>query len=624
MKRLLAGFLAVGLVLGLSSAILAADRVYDLSMFEDPTTLNVFSALGPNSTVWNSQVASEIYFPTLFGLAAPTWEFVPAVAADMPSPFIKEQAGGKTLYTSIVKLRKDQKWSDGTPITADDFVFTANAVLEFDPDLIGGNWPSLYPKAALDHVAKVDDYTVKFYLTKVPGLSEWQYGVLQAPFVQKKFWEPVFANARKQPTPEARVKALLAFEPTRQPSGTAWMFGAWEKGAYYRNVQNPYYAGKGEVTTFYENGVVTIENPKSGYKWASGKPEGKVTLRLVEGPYVDSVLFRLYQNQNAAVLALTTGEVDFFLNSLGLQKGFQDQLRRTANVALVENHTNGFRFMAFNLRKYPFNIKQFRQAVATLIDREYVTQTIFQGIAFPLATPVPPGNEAWYNKDVKVFGQGMNRAERVAEAVRLLKSAGFSWQVEPQVDLAKGTVTRRGRGLIMPNGKLMEPFDFMIQTAGYDPLRNTFGIFITQWMQEIGIPVQAVPTEFNLISTKVFDEQDFDAFLMGWSLSIYPDYLAVFFHSNQAGPGGFNAPGYSNPAFDKLADQFLAETDINKAIQEAKQLQAILADELPYIVLFDTPMVEAYRSDRVQYPYLHVLGGLQFVKGLTTTVQLLQ
>jgi hypothetical protein len=40
------------------------------------------------------------------------------------------------------------------------------------------------------------------------------------------------------------------------------MHGKWEKGAFVQNVANPAYAMKGEVTTFYEDGNVTIENPR--------------------------------------------------------------------------------------------------------------------------------------------------------------------------------------------------------------------------------------------------------------------------------------------------------------------------------------------------------------------------
>ena len=76
--------------------------------------------------------------------------------------------------------------------------------------------------------------------------------------------------------------------------------------------------------------------------------------------------------------------------------------------------------------------KAFRQAVATLIDKEFLTSTVLQGVAIPVYAMVPSGNAAWYNSEVPQIGKGLTRAERVAQAVAMLKEAGFTWEVETQ------------------------------------------------------------------------------------------------------------------------------------------------------------------------------------------------
>ena len=65
----------------------------------------------------------------------------------------------------------------------------------------------------------------------------------------------------------------------------------------------------------------------------------------------------------------------------------------------------------------------------------------------------------------------------------------------------------------------------------------------------------------------------------------------------------------------------LAETDVAAAREKVFEMQVFLADDLPYVPLFDTPLVEAYRSDRIEYPYTESWGGLQDAAGLTTLVQ---
>jgi ABC-type transport system substrate-binding protein len=146
----------------------------------------------------------------------------------------------------------------------------------------------------------------------------------------------------------------------------------------------------------------------------------------------------------------------------------------------------------------------------------------------------------------------------------------------------------------------------------YDPLRATFAAWIERWLNEVGIPVRNNLTSFNVVSQRVFDAQDFDMYILGWSLSIYPAYLNAFFHSRYTALRGQNSMGYSNPEYDALVEKFLSEAnDMNRAREFAFELQEYLGRDLPYVVLFDTPLVEAYRSDRLRYPSTEGLGGLQ-------------
>lgn len=602
----------------LAGTAVAAEKVFRAAIFEDPTTTNPFAALGPDSTVWNSYVSTDVYMYTLYGNSAPRWDFAPSVAADLPSPKVKEGQ----YWTSTVPLRKGLKWNDGTELTSEDVVFTYETLLKFDADKLGGNWASYAPKDVLAKVEAVDKYKVKFYLKKDAGLAYWQYGILTSPLIQKKHWEKVVNDALKSADP---VKTLLSYENPKPESLGGFAFAKWEKGAFWENRAVPTYPDKGLTTTFYKNGALKIANPKLNYSWVGyGKAEGEKELELVDGPYVDSLIYRIYGNQNAAILALMNGDVDFIFNSLGLQRGYAEQLKKAKDVTVIENHTNGFRYLAFNTRREPMNIKEFRQAIATVIDRDFVTKNILQGVAFTLATVVPPGNAFWYNDKIKPFGEGMNQAQRVEAAVKLLKKAGFTWEVEPKIIDAAKNKYEPGEGIKMPDGKPMRKLEMMAPSPGYDPLRSTFALWIERWANDLGIPLKAKLTDFNVISSKAFDEHDFDMYMLGWSLSLYPDHLYYFFHSSQAGEGGFNAPGYNNPEYDKTAEAFMDATDLDQAQKLAFKLQEMLAEDVPYIVLFDTPIIEAYRSDRVKFPYTEILSGLQYVGATPSQLKLIK
>jgi ABC-type transport system substrate-binding protein len=320
------------------------------------------------------------------------------------------------------------------------------------------------------------------------------------------------------------------------------------------------------------------------------------------------------------VLALKKGDIDFMLNPLGLQRGLQEQLKDQAGLATIENPSNGFRYLGFNFRRPPLDSKAFRQAVATLIDKEFLTRTVLQGVAIPMYAPVPEGNGFWHNPNVPLLGKGLSRGDRIAQAVALLKGAGFTWQTEPKMSQDGKFVEVEGKGLKMPNGQPVPSLEILAPSPGYDPLRSTFAIWIERWLNEVGIPTKARLTGFNVIVETINDPDRFDIWILGWGLSLFPDYLEAFFHSRHSVPGGHNRGGYSNPEFDKLADELLTETDLNEARKKAFKMQEFLADDLPYVVLFTTPVLETYRSDRLKFPYTQTLNGLQSGNGLTTTV----
>ncbi|MFN3346670.1 MAG: ABC transporter substrate-binding protein, partial [Candidatus Bipolaricaulaceae bacterium] len=293
-----------------------------------------------------------------------------------------------------------------------------------------------------------------------------------------------------------------------------------------------------------------------------------------------------------------------------------------------------FRYMAFNMRREPMNYKAFRAAIATLIDREYVAESVFQGVITPMYSAVPESNPFWHNPDIVVYGKGLTHAERVAEAVRILKEAGFSWDAEPKVInpgtrneavigvLPDGTEVPEPKGFKLPDGRYCPELELLAPSAGYDPLRATFALYIEQWCRELAIPVKANLTGFNVIVNKVWAPEgfNFDIYILGWSLGnpAFPDYLYYFWHSSQDVPDGFNTPGYRNPEFDRLAEAFLRAKSVEEARPLVFRMQELLAEDVPYVILFDTPIKEAFRADMIEFPYTEVLGGIQFVWPLTT------
>ena len=589
-------------------------NVYQLGIFADLTTTNYWSYLGPNGTIWNSYVLGGK--PSLYTLSAQRFDYVPSAAADFSTELEEETVDGTALWTTEVPLKQGVKWSDGNDVTAHDFVFTAHTVLDLE---LTGSWTSTVDPKFLDHAEALDDYRLKIYFKKRPGLARWQFGLAFMPMLSKAYWEPVVEEAKKEANVVEQQRILYAHVPENEPSAGGYLFAKWERGAFAENTKNDDYYFTGTEVSHYENGAYSEAKPDVYEFTAYGDPSGEKSLEYTDGPFVNSTIYSIFGNQETAILALKKGDVDFMLNPLGLQRGLQQQLEGQPGLANIENPSSGFRYLGFNFTKPPLDNKAFRQAVAVLIDKEFLTGTVLQGVAIPMYTTVPEGNELWYNPNVSLLGKGLSRAERTAKAVDLLKGAGFTWEKEPKVS-DNGTVEVEGEGLKMPNGEPMPALEILAPSAGYDPLRSTFAIWIERWLKDMGIPAKAKLTEFNVIVERTRDPENFDMWILGWGLSTFPDYLEAFFHSRNFGGDGHNRGGYSNEEFDALADALLVETDFDAARDQVFKMQEFIADDLPYVVLFTTPILETYRDDRLAFPFTDNLGGLQRTGGSTSTV----
>jgi ABC-type transport system substrate-binding protein len=596
-------------------AVQATGKVYRVGVFEDVTTTNFWAANGPDNTVWNSYMLPQRLYA--YALADQRFDFVPMAAADLPGALVQEG----DFWTVEIPFRTDITWSDSTPFGAADWAFTADAVKKLG--LISGNWSQYYDFNYLDHIEAVDTYTAKLFFHTKPGLARYQYGVLQSPILSKAYWEPVVTTAAAPVdalaadaaedvvlvAQQAAQDNLFAHVPEGEPLAGSFDFGKWEAGAFLEIEASDSYYREGVVVREYTNGAYE-EDP--GFV-IYGTAEGDLDLEVLVGPHVDSVVYSIYGSQDAAILALQNGDVDAVINPLGMQRGLTSRVLGDPNIEVLENPTNGFRYLSFNNRRRPMNDCAFRQAVAALIDKEFVTGTILQGVAFPLYTFVPEANGAWYFEDVPKIGQALTREERTNLAVAILEQAGYTWEgdVKPAWDADNRQVTQAGR-LLMPDGVPVPPLTMPAPSAGYDPLRSTFAIWIESWMNEFGIPLTANLAGFNVIVPIIFTEQSFDMYILGWSLSIFPSYLWDFFAEEQAVTDGNNAGGYINPEFETLGREILVCDSVETCKPISDNIQTLLSTEVPYVVLFDTGIIEPYRSAALDFPYTEHLSGLQY------------
>ncbi len=591
-----------------------------IGVLADLDGLNPFYLFDTTGQSYWNYVFTEPYYPALFVYSDQRLDWVPSIAAEPPGPITKEGE----FYVGTVKLKDGLKWSDGSPLTAADYAFTANTVLTF---ALAGNWAGYYNPSVLDRVEAPDALTLKFYYLVQPGLPIWQHGALLGVTVNKAYWEPKIAELLAQAEaldPQAAdffdkvtplQTELEAITTEGEPTFGGIKFGRWEPGAYVEDVFNDQYGLIGTVEEEYANGAYREYNQALNYDFTLyGETTATKTLEVTFGPYFDSFLFPIY-SQDAAYLALQSGEVDIVVNPSGVPKGVREQLANDPNITLVKNAQNGFRYIEFNQARPYFAGEQgiaLRQAIACMIDRKFLAQSVLQNEVTPAYTLVPQGLTNWYNPNVPITCNGMNEAQRLNEAVRLLKEAGFSWQVEPSYTegaSASASGYNYGKGIKLPDGTSMPELDFQAPGPGYDPLRATVAVHIEQWLKTLGIPVTMNYTPFNTIRANE-NSGDFDIIMLGWGLVPFPSYLCDFFTGATGVGDGSDNISYVSPKLHEQCDAFKSEPDIEKSKQIVFDMQVTIATELPYITLFTNPIYDAY-ANTIDYPYTTVFDGIQ-------------
>ncbi len=590
---------------------------------------NIWSGYGLFATVWDKLIL-ESQYPSLYRALPPAWAWLPGLAADFPSAFYEENG----YWAARVRLKEGILWSDGTPFTADDVVFTYRALLTEVggrrlASLLGGQWTLFCPES-LASVEEVDAYAVKFLFSRVPSLREWAFGVLSCPIVQRDYWEPKCQAALQTEDP---VGFLFGLSSAGEPVLGGYQAVVWEPGSPVVLARNPFYYASGESIAFYERGGVLVEKPSLGYFFAAyGGAEGGKVCELVEGPHFAEFIYQDFPSAAAALSALEGGEIAAILCPPELRKRSLENLQNTRDIEIITNPGLDFFYLTFNLRRKPMDEKALRAALNVLIDREGLCRE-FPGELWPLYGPVPELNVFWSAKDLS-FPKEMSAAARIEYAVELLKGAGFLWDAEPKaVDsgtgqekvvgvLPDGEEVPAPFGFRLPNGELCPELRLLTVAGDHNPLMAALAAFLEACCKELAIPVTV-----NLLNIQSFFERiwgedgfDFDLYLFSWPMGDpgFPEYLYFFWHSSQDVPGGFNTPGYHNPLYDQEAEAFFWSHSPKEAREHALLLQRILGEDLPYLFLAMPLVKEAFRAGQLVLPYKTVLGGLGYAWPATT------
>lgn len=413
--------------------------------------------------------------------------------------------------TYTFHLRDGLKWSDGTPLTANDFVFSwkrlsdPNVAAPYGEDMLG--YVKGYQEAAAGNidalgVSAPDDKTFVVELS-VPCV----------------YFIKIVTHATMVPVQKTSVEAngeQWSLKPETYISNGPLKMIEWVPGSHVTFAKNDNYWNADKVT-------------------------------------INTLKFVLMEDANAAYSAYRTGEVamikDVPTEEIPSLQG-NEEFHVAPNV--------GVSYLDFNNQKEPFTNSDVRKALSLAIDRDYVSNTVMQGIGAPAGNFVPQGvsdaESGTYFEDVTRKNNGgdffniKNHEEDLKKAKELLAKAGY------------------------PDGKGFPVVEYMTNDAGHN---KAVAEYLQNCWKELGINMDIKIVEWGTFAP-TRRAGDYLTARDAWSLDYDdPSNLLNLLKSTS----GNNSAQYKNPELDKLLDEANATLDVKEHYAKLHEAENMILED---------------------------------------------
>ena len=458
-------------------------------------------------------------------------------------------------------LRKDVKWSDGKPFTADDVVFTFNELI-YNPDIPSSSRDIFTLEGKPIKVEKIDTFRVRFVLPCV-----------FAPFLRSLGHEILPAHKYKHVVKENKFNFCMGLDSAPED-----IVGC---GPFRLKQYMP-----GER-------VVVERNP---YYWKKDTCGNAL-------PYLDEIVFVVVPNSDTALLRFLEKEIDYInmrpqdLPILGPRQERDNFTIYNAGPAattnfLVLNQHPGANPHTEKPYVTPYKVKwfqneEFRKAIAYAINRKKIIDIVFNSLGVEIYSPVSSANKIFYNPDVIRYPYAPDKAREI------LKNMGFC--------------DKNGDGFLEDEeGRKLEMNFF---TNSDNTLRLVMATRVKKDLESIGIKINFLPLEFNNLVTKLVATFDWEMILLGLTGGLEPhfgknvwSYTGTLHAWNQS-----DAPLYPwEEEIEEIFNNGVKTLDTNERKKMYDRWQYIVSEKLPFIYTVVGQKLYAVRGKFGNlYPTLH-------------------
>jgi peptide/nickel transport system substrate-binding protein len=279
-------------------------------------------------------------------------------------------------------------------------------------------------------------------------------------------------------------------------------------------------------------------------------------------PPIERVIFKVLPDVNTQVAQLLSGELDYAV----VQPTNLPALQRSNRVKIQSVPYLGFEHISFNYEHPLFSDPRVRLAMIYGLDREAIIQSVMGGEAVIGVGPIPPVFPWAFDDELEPVPYDPDRARE------LLAEAG--WTPGPD-------------GVLQKDG---ERFAFEIGVDQGNPTRERTTLIAQQAYQALGMDVGVRVDEWPVYVQKLLGGE-WVAHAGFWVLPPDPD-LTNYYAPGQA----FNTVHYDNPRVTELLEAGRATSDQAERAEIYKELQQVMYEDPPGVVLFYPQDIQAMNA----------------------------
>jgi peptide/nickel transport system substrate-binding protein len=283
-------------------------------------------------------------------------------------------------------------------------------------------------------------------------------------------------------------------------------------------------------------------------------------------PSVDELVVVVFADDTGPLAAIRSGEIDVIFDRISPEQiGLLDGV---GGLVVSEGPEFSTQMINFDVSRRPFDDLAVRQAISLAVDRQDIVDTVFLGSA-------TVGSPGWVHPTKPEYNPAVVAATDVAAANTLLDDAGY--------------LDSDGDGIREYDG---EPMSFELLTNSSDSLRLRIAELSAEMLADIGIEAVVASVESSTWEEAVWpgfdiaNGRNYEMAIWGWSAPIQATTIRVadLVHSDP-GIGFLNLTGFADPEIDEVAGALLTEGDAARASELIAELQALIADRVPFVLL---------------------------------------